>query len=81
MGIYYKLSLFNAQAFISFFHIYMNMNKLCLNQSLMGVYYKLSLFNAQAMTVFPYLNEREYTLLKPKPHGHSQTPWGGPFGG
>ena len=33
VSIYYKLSLFNAHTVISIFHILMNVNKLCLNQS------------------------------------------------
>ena len=33
VSVYYKLSLFNVHAMIWFFHIYMNVSKLCLNQS------------------------------------------------
>ena len=33
VSVYYKLSLFNALAMIVIFHIFMNVNKLCLNQT------------------------------------------------
>ena len=33
VSIYYKLSLFNAHAMILIFHIFMNVNTFCLNQS------------------------------------------------
>ena len=36
VSIYYKPSLFNAHTMILIFHIFMNVNKLCLNQSLGG---------------------------------------------
>ena len=32
VSVYYKLNLFNAHAMILIFHIFMNVNKLCLNQ-------------------------------------------------
>ena len=32
VSIYYKPSLFNAHTMILIFHIFMNVNKLCLNQ-------------------------------------------------
>ena len=32
VSVYYKLSLFNAHAMILIVHIFMNVNKLCLNQ-------------------------------------------------
>ena len=34
VSIYYKISLFNAHTMILIFHIFMNVNKLCLNQTL-----------------------------------------------
>ena len=32
VSIYYKLSLFNAHTMILIYHIFINVNKLCLNQ-------------------------------------------------
>ena len=36
VSIYYKPSLFNAQTIILIFHIFMNVNKFCLNQVLLS---------------------------------------------